>query len=66
LIFFDKINGLHNDNSCAGCHTPAFGFGDSQSIAIGVDNSGIVGRGRKGPRNQRRAPMIVNTAFSRN
>jgi cytochrome c peroxidase len=63
LIFFDKINGLHNDNSCAGCHSPAFGFGDTQSIAIGVDNNGVVGPSRKGPRNQRRAPMIINTAF---
>lgn len=28
LLFFDKILGLHNDNSCGGCHSPAFGFGD--------------------------------------
>ena len=34
-VFFDNIMGLHRDNSCAGCHSPAFGFGDSQSIAIG-------------------------------
>ena len=25
LLFFDKMLGLHNDNSCAGCHSPAFG-----------------------------------------
>ena len=25
LLFFDNINGLHQDNSCAGCHSPAFG-----------------------------------------
>lgn len=62
-IFFDSINGLHNDNSCAGCHTPAFGFGDSQSIAIGVQNNGIVGPHRRGPRNQRKAPMVINSAF---
>jgi cytochrome c peroxidase len=63
LIYFDPVQGLHGDNSCAGCHTPAFGFGDSQSIAIGVDNNGIVGPGRTGPRNQRKAPPVINSAF---
>jgi cytochrome c peroxidase len=63
LIYFDNIQGLHDDNSCAGCHTPAFGFGDSQSIAIGVQNNGIVGRNRTGPRNQRKAPLVINSAF---
>ena len=63
-IYFDSINGLHNDNSCAGCHSPAFGFGDSQSIAIGVQNNGIVGPSRRGPRNQRKAPLVLNSAFS--
>jgi cytochrome c peroxidase len=63
LLFFDNILGLHTDNSCAGCHSPAFSFGDSQSIAIGVDNNGIVGPHRKGPRNQRKAPPVTNSAF---
>ncbi len=63
LLFFDKILGLHDDNSCAGCHSPAFGFGDSQPVAIGVDNNDVVGPGRTGPRNQRRSPGIANTAF---
>lgn len=63
LVFFDNINGLHSDNSCAGCHSPAFGFGDSQSMAIGVDNNGVVGPDRTGPRNQRKAPQVVNSAF---
>ena len=63
LVFFDEIQGLHDDNSCAGCHTPAFAFGDSQSIAIGVQNNGIVGPGRRGPRNQRKAPPLINSAF---
>ena len=62
-LWFDPIQGLHNDNTCAGCHSPTNGFGDTQSIAIGIDNNGIVGPGRAGPRNQRRAPMIINTAF---
>jgi cytochrome c peroxidase len=62
-LFFDTVTGLHGDNNCSGCHTPANGFGDSQSIAIGVDNNGVVGAGRSGPRNQRRTPSIINTAF---
>ena len=63
LLFFDKILGLHNDNSCSGCHSPAFGFGDSQPMAIGVDNNDIVGPNRHGPRNQRRSPLVANTIF---
>ncbi len=63
-VFFDNIMGLHRDNSCAGCHSPAAGFGDSQSIAIGTDNNGIVGPDRTGPRNQRRAPFAINAVFS--
>jgi cytochrome c peroxidase len=63
LLFFDVENGLNNDNSCAGCHNPRNGFGDSQSIAIGVGNNGVVGPGRTGPRNQRRSPVLTNVAF---
>ena len=62
-LFFDPLGGLHNDNTCAGCHAPAAGFGDTQSIAIGVQSNRVVGPGRKGPRNQRRTPTVVNTAF---
>ena len=63
LLFFDTVGGLNNDNNCSGCHSPTHGFGDTQSIAIGVDNNGIVGPDRAGPRNQRRTPMAINTAF---
>ena len=63
LLFFDKILGLHDDNSCAGCHAPAFGFGDSQRMAIGVQNNNVVGPHRQGPRNQRRSPLVANTIF---
>jgi cytochrome c peroxidase len=63
LLWFDTVTGLHGDNSCAGCHSPTNGFGDSQPIAIGIDNNGIVGPDRAGPRNMRRAPMVLNTAF---
>ncbi|MCX6856233.1 MAG: hypothetical protein NTV80_15165 [Verrucomicrobia bacterium] len=62
-IFFDKFFALHGDNSCAGCHSPNHGLGDSQSIAIGVENNDIVGALRAGPRNQRRTPSVINTAF---
>ena len=63
LLWFDTITGLNDDNACAGCHSPANGFGDTQSIAIGIDSNRIVGSDRAGPRNQRRAPMVINTAF---
>jgi cytochrome c peroxidase len=63
LLWFDKITGLHSDNTCGGCHSPANGFGDSQPIAIGIQNNNIVGKSRRGPRNQRRTPAAVNTAF---
>jgi cytochrome c peroxidase len=62
-LFFDTVGGLNNDNNCSGCHSPTHGFGDTQSVAIGVDNNGIVGPHRAGPRNQRRTPMVANTAF---
>jgi cytochrome c peroxidase len=63
LLWFDKIGGLHDDNSCSGCHSPSRGFGDTQSIAIGVQNNNLVGPNRTGPRNQRRSPMVINAAF---
>jgi cytochrome c peroxidase len=63
LLWFDTITGLNNDNTCAGCHSPTNGFGDTQSIAIGIENNGIVGPHRAGPRNQRRAPLVLNNAF---
>ena len=63
LLFFDTILGLNNDNNCSGCHSPTSGFGDTQSIAIGIDNNGIVGADRAGPRNQRRTPTVANSAF---
>jgi cytochrome c peroxidase len=62
-LWFDPIQGLNDDNACAGCHSPTNGFGDTQPIAIGVDNNRIVGPGRRGPRNQRRSPMVINNVF---
>jgi cytochrome c peroxidase len=63
LLWFDTSGGLHNDNTCGGCHSPGNGFGDSQSIAIGVQNNNRVGPNRQGPRNQRRTPTAANSAF---
>jgi len=63
LLFFDRILAVKGDNACAGCHSPAHGFGDSQPIAIGIDNNNVVGAGRRGPRNMRRTPMVLNNAF---
>lgn len=63
LIFFDKGLAWHQDNSCAGCHSPMVGFGDSQFMAIGIENNGVVGDSRTGPHNQRRSPMALNTGF---
>jgi cytochrome c peroxidase len=63
LLWFDTIGGLNNDNTCGGCHSPTNAFGDTQSIAIGIDNNGIVGPHRVGPRNQRRTPIVINTAL---
>lgn len=63
LLWFDNAGGLHSDNTCAGCHSPTHGFGDTQSIAIGIQNNHVVGPRRFGPRNQRRAPTVVNTTF---
>ena len=53
LAFHDSLLGLNDDNSCSGCHSAPLGFGDSQSIAIGVENNNIVGPERTGPRNPR-------------
>jgi cytochrome c peroxidase len=63
LLWFDTMLALNDDNACAGCHSPAAGFGDTQSIAIGIGSNRIVGPERRGPRNQRRAPMVINSAF---
>ncbi len=63
LLWFDTLTGLNDDNTCGGCHSPTNGFGDTQSIAIGIENNGVVGPNRSGPRNMRRTPMVINSAF---
>ncbi len=62
-LWFDIAGGLNNDNTCAGCHSPTNGFGDTQPMAIGIDNNLVVGPHRTGPRNQRRTPLAVNVAL---
>jgi len=62
-LWFDVAGGLHDDNTCGGCHSPSNGMGDTQSIAIGIQNNNLVGPHRTGPRNQRRTPTAANTAF---
>jgi len=56
LLWFDTIHSLHADNTCGGCHSPTNGFGDSQPMAIGVQNNGFVGPHRAGPRNGTNLP----------
>jgi cytochrome c peroxidase len=63
ILWFDTITGLHDDNTCGGCHSPSNGFGDTQSVAIGIQSNKIVGPEREGPRNQRRTPKALNIAF---
>ncbi len=63
FLFFDTALSLHDDTSCASCHSPADAWGDTQSIAIGVQSNGVVGSTRTGPRNLRRSPMTTNAAF---
>lgn len=63
VLWFDTIHSLRHDNTCGGCHSPTNGFGDSQPMAIGVQNNNLVGPHRAGPRNQRRSPLVVNTAL---
>ena len=46
LLWFDVAGGLHSDNTCGGCHSPTNGMGDTQSIAIGIQNNGV---GRNAP-----------------
>jgi cytochrome c peroxidase len=62
LLWFDELTSVDNDNTCGGCHAPPANMGDTQSIAIGIDNNHVVGPDRTGPRNQRRAPTVVNSA----
>ena len=41
-LFHDTVVSLKGDQSCAACHSATAGFGDTKSIAIGIDNNFIV------------------------
>lgn len=62
-LFFDRVTSLHNDSSCASCHSPTNGWADTQSIAIGIGSNLLVGPDREGPHNLRRSPSAANSAF---
>ena len=63
LLFFDRVLSLTQDNSCAGCHGPNVAFNDALSISVGIENNLVVGEGREGPHNLRRAPTVLNAAL---
>ena len=63
LLWFDNSHSLHRDNTCAGCHSPSNGIGDTQSIAIGVDNNGLVGPEPAGAAQSASNAEVINTAF---
>ncbi|HYI94478.1 MAG TPA: cytochrome c peroxidase [Bryobacteraceae bacterium] len=52
-LFFDKRLSRDRSMSCASCHDPKFGFGDSRKLAVGVG----------GKLGSRRAPRIVNRVY---
>ena len=52
-LFFDKRLSRDGSMSCASCHDPKLGFGDSRKVAVGVG-------GRIGTR---RAPRIINRVY---
>ena len=57
LLWFDVAGGLHSDNTCGGCHSPTNGFGDTQSIAIGIQNNSLVGT-RRAPATSAEPPAL--------
>lgn len=52
-LFFDKRLSRDQSISCASCHDPKLGFGDSRKLAVGVG----------GKTGVRRAPRIVNRVY---
>jgi cytochrome c peroxidase len=55
LLFFDPILSADRTVSCASCHRPEFGFGDTLRVSAGID-------GRFGHRN---SPTLLNRVFGR-
>ena len=65
ILWFDNLHSASRVNTCGGCHSPTNGMGDSQPMAIGVQNNNVVGPHRTGPRNQRRTPTVNTALFPR-
>ena len=55
LLFFDPLLSVDRTVSCASCHQPALGFGDSTRVSVGI-------HGRLGTRN---SPTLLNRVFGR-
>jgi cytochrome c peroxidase len=55
LLFFDPLLSADRTVSCASCHQPALGFGDSTRVSVGI-------HGRPGARN---SPTLLNRVFGR-
>lgn len=53
-LYYDNRLSSNMTVSCASCHAPEFGFGDSQPVSTGI-------RGQKGGRS---APTVINRAYS--
>ena len=57
LLFFDTIVGLHDDNTCAGCHSPPTASATRSRSRSASRTTTSSGPAATGPRNQRRTPI---------
>ena len=69
LLFYDPILSGNKEVSCATCHHPEFGYGESLDISIGVNGNGLgTKRVFRFPNDipfvKRNSQTIVNTAFN--
>jgi cytochrome c peroxidase len=69
LLFYDPILSGNKEVSCATCHHPEFGYGESLDISIGVNGNGLgTKRAFRFPNDipfvKRNSQTIVNTAFN--
>ncbi len=64
LLWFDTLTGLNDDNTCAGCHSPTNGLRETSDPSRSGSTTTVWSAPiATGPRNQRRTPMVINTAF---
>ena len=63
LLWFDTLAPARRQQLRAAVMRRRTASATRQSIAIGIQNNNVVGPHRAGPRNQRRTPTVVNTAF---